>query len=89
MAGGPEQKLDELVGVLDASILEFEDLLGELSDQSEKLSPRLDALSRAQEDTRSELAEIREMVELLTERIDRLTTISSELLRAKLPRPEN
>lgn len=83
MGNPTDQRIDELLGVLDVSLLEFEELLGELSEQSEKLTPRLDTVAREQRETRAEIAELREMIEALTQRLERLTTLVSELSRER------
>lgn len=81
MSNATDQRIEELLGVLDVSLLEFEELLGELSKQSEKLTPRLDSVSREQRETRAEIAELREMIEGLGQRLERLTTVVAELHR--------
>lgn len=81
MGNATDQRIEELLGVLDVSLLEFEELLGELSDQSEKLTPRIDTVSREQRETRAEIAELREMIEGLGQRLERLTTLVSEINR--------
>lgn len=81
MSNATDQRIEELLGVLDVSLLEFEELLGELSEQSEKLTPRLDSVSREQRETRAEIAELREMIEGLGQRLERLTTVVAELHR--------
>lgn len=81
MGNTTDQRIEELLGVLDVSLLEFEELLGEFSDQAEKLSPRLDAISREQRETRAEIAELREMIESLGQRLERLTTLVTDLNR--------
>jgi chaperonin cofactor prefoldin len=75
MGSATDQRIEELLGVLDVSLLEFEELLGELSDQSEKLTPRIDSVSREQRETRAEIAELREMIESLTQRVERLASL--------------
>ena len=81
MGNATDQRIDELLGVLDVSLLEFEELLGEFSEQSEKLTPRIDSISREQRETRAEIAELRELVESLGQRLERHTTLVSELSR--------
>lgn len=81
MGNTTDQRVEELLGVLDVSLLEFEELLGELSEQSEKLTPRIDSVSREQRETRAEIAELREMIEGLGQRLDRLATLVAELNR--------
>ncbi len=81
MGNAADQRIEELLGVLDVSLLEFEELLGELSDQSEKLTPRIETVSREQRETRAEIAELREMIEGLGQRLERLTTLVSDLNR--------
>ena len=81
MGNTTDQRIEELLGVLDVSLLEFEELLGELSDQSEKLTPRIDTVSREQRETRAEIAELREMIEGLGQRLERLTTLVADLGR--------
>lgn len=81
MGNATDQRVEELLGVFDVSLLEFEELLGELAEQSEKLTPRLDSISREQRETRSEIAELRELIEGLGQRLERLTTLVSDLSR--------
>ena len=81
MGNAADQRIEELLGVLDVSLLEFEELLGELSDQSEKLTPRIETVSREQRETRAEIAELREMIEGLGQRLERLTTLVADLNR--------
>ncbi len=86
MGNATDQRIEELVGVLDVSLLEFEELLGELAEQTEKLTPRLDSVSREQRETRAEIAELREMLESLGQRLERLTTLVSDLSRDRHPK---
>jgi chromosome segregation ATPase len=79
---GSEERIDELLGVLDMSLLEFEELLGEMADQNEKLVPKVEALAREQREIRSEVADLREMIETLTQRLERLSSILTESTRA-------
>ena len=81
MGNATDQRVEELLGVLDVSLVEFEELLGELSEQAEKLTPRLDSVSREQRETRSEIAELRDLIEGLGQRLDRLSTLVAELSR--------
>ncbi len=81
MGNATDQRIEELLGVLDVSLLEFEELLGELSDQSEKLTPRIDTVSREQRETRAEIAELREVIEGVGQRLERLTTLVADLAR--------
>jgi chaperonin cofactor prefoldin len=81
MGNASDQRIEELLGVLDVSLLEFEELLGELSEQSDKLTPRIDTVSREQRETRAEIAELREMIEGLGQRLERLTTLVADLNR--------
>ncbi len=83
MSNATDQRIEELLGVLDVSLLEFEELIGELAEQSEKLTPRLDSVAREQRETRSEIAELREMIEGLGQRLERLTTLVAELSRER------
>jgi Mg2+ and Co2+ transporter CorA len=79
---GSEGRIDELLGVLDMSLLEFEELLGEMADQNEKLIPKVEAMAREQREIRTELADLREMIETLSQRLERLSSILSESTRA-------
>lgn len=79
--GNTDPRVDELLGVLDVSLLEFEELLGELADQNEKLTPKVDSIAREQRESRNEIAELREMIESLTQRVERLTSLLSDPVR--------
>jgi chromosome segregation ATPase len=83
MGNATDQRIDELLGVLDVGLLEFEELLGEFSEQSEKLTPRIDSISREQRETRAEIAELRELVESLSQRLERITSLIAELSRGR------
>jgi peptidoglycan hydrolase CwlO-like protein len=83
MGASGDQRIEELLGVLDTSLLEFEELLGELADQAEKTVPKLESLAREQRESRAEIAELREMIESLTQRVERLTSILTDSHRER------
>ncbi|MEW5701420.1 MAG: hypothetical protein AB1792_04240 [Candidatus Zixiibacteriota bacterium] len=72
-----EGQIEKLVNTLEKTLGELEELLDTLSEQREQVLPKLDALARDQGETRGGLQELREAIEDLNQKIDRIATLRS------------
>jgi chromosome segregation ATPase len=82
MAEEPKKDLDQVVRNLDSDVEDFEDLLDIFEEQNGKLKASVQSLGRQTAELRAEFTEMRELLESMSQRLDRLTAASA-------PRPDN
>lgn len=75
MADDSPKQFADLVRDLDTDVEDFEDLLDLLEEQTAKTTGAVQTLSRLLVDTREDLAELREGIEVLTQKVDRLVVV--------------
>ena len=75
MADDSHKQFADLVKDLDTDIEDFEDLLDLLEKQTEKTTGAIQTLSRLLGETREDLTELRDGIEVLTQKVDRLAVM--------------
>ena len=81
MADDSPKQFADLVRDLDTDVEDFEDLLDLLEKQTAKTTGAVQTLSRLLVDTREDLAELREGIEVLTQKVDRLVVMMESRVR--------
>jgi len=81
MADDSPKQFADLVRDLDTDVEDFEDLLDLLEKQTAKTTGAVQTLSRLLVDTREDLAELREGIEVLTQKVDRLVVVLESRVR--------